>query len=82
MRSGLSVYFLINLETKFLMYGPTTTPTTTPTQKGTCSKIPRISMFQNGFWLKNTTTRAFDNCWYRRINITKEPELTGSGSNY
>ena len=45
------------------MYGPATTPTTTPTQKGTCSKIPKISMFQNGFWLKNTTTRAFENYW-------------------
>ena len=63
------------------MYGPATTPTTTPTQKGTCSKIPNISMFQNGFLVKKYNNPRFENYWYRRINITKEPELTGSGSN-
>jgi len=46
--SGVLVYFL-NLETKFLMCGPATTPTTTPNKKCQCNKNDKFSMFQMGF---------------------------------
>jgi hypothetical protein len=42
---GLLVYFL-NLETKFLMCGPTTTPTTTPNKKCQCRMNANCSMFE------------------------------------
>jgi hypothetical protein len=42
---GLLVYFL-NLETKFLMCGPATTPTTTPNKKCHCRINANCSMFE------------------------------------